>query len=70
MNENELRNKRGELQQRLDAIIADFRSGLDADAEERALQLENEDVLNEIARVCRAEIAAIDQQLVRLQNSH
>ncbi len=66
MNETELRRQRAHWQQKLEAIKRDVAQGLDADAKERAVQLENADVLNEIARVCQAEIAAIDEKLRRL----
>ncbi|MCF1428309.1 MAG: hypothetical protein LPD71_08265 [Shewanella sp.] len=59
----ELINKRKELVERVEAIRADYRQGLNADSEERALQLENRETLNEIERVCLEEIARIDDQL-------
>ena len=62
----ELIKKRKELTDRLDAIKADYRRGLDADSEERALQLENRETLQEIERVTLEEIAKIDEQLKAL----
>ena len=62
----DLIKKRKELMERVDAIRADFRQGLDADSEERAVQLENRDTLLEIERVALEEIARIDEQLKAL----
>lgn len=55
--------KRDELRERLEAIRRDVRSGLDADAEERAIQLENAEVLDGIAKATAEELARIEQQL-------
>ena len=63
----ELIKKRKELMDRVDAIRADIRSGLDADSEERAIQLENRDTLLEIERVSLEEIARIDEKLRALE---
>lgn len=62
----ELVKKRKELMDRVDAIRADYRRGLDADSEERAIQLENRETLEEIERVTLEEIARIDEQLKAL----
>jgi hypothetical protein len=59
----DLLEKRKELMTRLAAIRADLGRGLDADSKEQAIQLENIDVLSEIARVAEEEIANIDRQL-------
>ena len=59
----ELLKKRKELGDRVEAIRADYRRGLDADSEERAVQLENRETLQEIERVSLEEIAKINQQL-------
>ena len=59
--------KRKELMDRVDAIRADYRRGLDQDSEERTLQLENRETLEEIERVTLEEIAKIDEQLRALQ---
>lgn len=58
--------KRDELRERLEAIRRDVRSGLDADAEERAIQLENAEVLDGIAKATAEELARIEQQLATL----
>jgi len=62
----ELLKKRQELMDRVEAIRADYRRGLDKDSEEQAVQLENRDTLHEIERVSLEEIARIDQQLKEL----
>ena len=62
----QLITKRKELVERVDAIRADIRRGLDADSEERAIQLENRETLYEIERVSLEEIAKIDEQLKAL----
>lgn len=49
------------LQERLQAIAADIRNGLDPDSEERAMQLENREVLEEIERVTAIELASVRQ---------
>ncbi len=53
--------REAKLQERLKAIAADFRSGLDQDSEERAQQLENREVLEEIERVTTIELARVRQ---------
>ena len=63
----ELLKKRKELMDRVEAIRADYRRGLDADSEERAQQLENRETLEEIERVSLEEIARIDEQLEALK---
>lgn len=66
MMKEELLKKRKELMDRVAAIRADYRQGLDADSEERAVQLENRETLQEIERVSLEEIAKIDEQLKAL----
>lgn len=61
-----LRQRRDELQQRLDAIKADYRRGLSADSDEQAIELENADVLAEISRVAANELAQVEQELRQL----
>ena len=63
----ELLARREELIKRLDAIRADLGRGLDADAEEQALQLENFEVLQEINRLAETELAAVDAELAELR---
>jgi len=63
MNKDQLLRKRDELQDRLDAIKADYGRGLNADSEERAQELENADVLAEISRVTLEELKSIEELL-------
>lgn len=58
--------KRNELRLRLDAIEKDYRKGLDADSEERAVQLENADVQEAIAKSASEELQRIDEELAKL----
>lgn len=58
--------KRDELRKRLEKIESDYRQGLDADAEEQAIQLENAEVLEGIAKATAEELAKIEEQLAEL----
>lgn len=62
-----LEQQRDELRARLDAIRTDLRQPLDADSEERAIQLENREVLEGIARAASEELARVEQRLARLK---
>ena len=62
----QLEAKRDELRERLQKIETDYRQGLDRDAEEQALQLENAEVLAEIARTTREELDRVEEQLADL----
>ena len=62
-----LEQQRDELRARLDAIRDDLRQPLEADSEERAIQLENREVLEGIARAASEELARIEQRLARLK---
>lgn len=63
----ELMAKKAELEERLEKIKNDFKSGLDADWEEQAVQLENRDVLLEIARVSEEELQKINVALQKME---
>ena len=58
--------KRDELRARLEAIEKDYRQGLDADAEERAVQLENADVLEGIGKATAEELTRVEARLAEL----
>lgn len=58
--------KRQELRARIEAIENDYRRGLDSDSEERAVQLENADVLEGIARAAAEELQQIEKRLAEL----
>ena len=63
----ELVEARDRLRARLDDIRAEIRQGLDADSEERAIQLENREVLEGIARATIEELARIERRLQELE---
>lgn len=62
-----LLKKRDELIARLEAIEKDYRGGLDADSGERAVQLENAEVLEGIAQSTAEELQKIEEQLLTLR---
>ena len=63
----ELIESRDELMKRLKAIGKDLRGGLDADSKEQAIQLENVQVLHEIARVTQENLQQINKQIAAFQ---
>lgn len=52
-----------ELEKRLEKIRKDLSTRLSADFEEQAIELENRDVLLEIARVTEEELEALNKKL-------
>ncbi len=64
---DELMQSRYELLKRLEAIRKDLRGGLDADSKEQAIQLENMQVLQEIARVTEENLLEINRQISAFQ---
>ena len=62
----QLLEKRDKLRARLEAIESDYRSGLDADSEEQATQLENAEVLAGIAKAAAEELKKVEEQLEAL----
>lgn len=58
--------KRDELRARLEAIRADVRKGLEPDLEERAIQLQNDEVLEGIAGATAAELEQVEARLAEL----
>lgn len=61
-----LHKRREELRARLASIEADYRSGLSADSEEQAIQLENAEVQAGIAKSIADELAQIEARLEEL----
>ncbi len=59
----ELQSKKKELEERLARIRQDLGQTLSADFEEQATELENRDVLIEIARVTEEELEALKKKL-------
>ena len=62
----DLLQKKQELEERLKKIQQDIAGGLNPDFSEQAVQLENRDVLLEIARVTEEELETIKKQLSKL----
>jgi len=58
--------KRDELRTRLDSIEKDYRQGLDSDLEEQAVQLENAEVQEAIAKSTAEELKRIEEKLAKL----
>lgn len=59
--------QRDELRARIEAINADFRQRLDTDSEERAIQLENREVLEGIAKAAAEDLQRIETRLAELK---
>ena len=59
----DLLTRRDELLARLGAIEQDYKQGLDADSEERAVQLENAEVLDGIGKAAAGELEEIEKKL-------
>jgi len=64
----DLETRRQELIERLDAIKRDYGRGLDKDFEEQAVQLENAEVLAEIARVTADELGEVNRAIAGLRD--
>ena len=62
----ELEKKRDELRARLDQIEQDYRKGLETDLEEQAIQLENAEVLEGIAKATSEELQRIEELLAEM----
>lgn len=58
--------RREELRARLEAIKNDIRRGLEPDFEERAIQLQNDEVLEGIAAATAEELAGVETRLAEL----
>ena len=65
----ELTAKRDELLNRVETIKKDFRRGLNKDSSEQAVELENAEVLDEIARVSMEELAKVNVAIERLKKT-
>ena len=62
----QLTKKRDELRLRLESIEKDYRQGLDSDLEEQAVQLENAEVQEAIAKSTAEELQRIEEKLAKL----
>jgi hypothetical protein len=65
----ELSVQRNLLRDRLEAIENDYRNGLVADSDDQAIQLENAEVLEGIAKVTANELDKIEVKLAELKKS-
>ncbi len=66
-NKSALIEQRNRLRDRLRAIEADYRRGLDADLEDQAQQLENAEVLAGIANATAQELERLEIEIERLE---
>lgn len=64
-----LLEKRASLQQRVDAIEADFKKGRSADFSEQTTENENNEVLNEIHHEAEIELNLVNQAITRFENN-
>lgn len=62
-----LERRRDELRERLAAIRRDYGRGLEPDFAEQAVELENAEVLAEIARVSAEELERVERRIVALK---
>jgi RNA polymerase-binding transcription factor DksA len=62
----QLTKKRDELRARLDSIEKDYRQGLDSNPEEQAVELENAEVQEAIAKSTSEELQRIEERLAEL----
>jgi len=62
--------KRNELLTRVESIKEDFRKGLDKDSSEQAIELENAEVLDEIARVSMEELGKVNVAIEQLEKAN
>lgn len=63
-----LEKKKAELSARLERITANVRRGYEADSKERALQFENNEVVDALGNEARQEIAKISAALRRMES--
>lgn len=61
--QGELRHKKAELEKRLERINQNHRRPLETDSKERAMQLENQEVVDALGNEARVEIAQISTAL-------
>ena len=65
----ELRLQRDSLRERLEAIQQDYKKGLSADSDDQAIELENAEVLEGIAKAAAEELSQIEERLLKLENA-
>lgn len=59
----ELRLQRDTLRARLESIEQDYKKGLSADSDDQAIELENADVLEGIAKAAAEELSRVEEKL-------
>jgi len=64
-----LLDKKVELEQRINAIEADFRKGRSQDFSEQTSENENNEVLNEIHHEAKLELNLVEQAITRSENN-
>lgn len=64
-----LLDKKIELEQRINAIEADFRKGRSQDFSEQTSENENNEVLNEIHHEAKRELTLVEHAITRAENS-
>ena len=65
----ELLLQRDSLRKRLESIEQDYKKGLSADSEDRAIELENADVLEGIAKATAEELSQVEDRLSKLKDT-
>ena len=65
---DELKQQKSELEQRLARINENHRRPLESDSKERAMQLENREVVDALGNEAREELEQIAAALVRINN--
>jgi len=63
----QLKAERDRLREKLAAIEADYRKGLAPDSEDRAIDLENAEVLEGISRATAEELEKIEKRLAEIR---
>jgi len=64
---NRLKEERKKLRRKLADIEADYRQGLNSDSEDRAVELENAEVLTGISAAISEELAKVEERLSELE---
>lgn len=65
---DELKQQKSELEQRLTRINENHRRPLESDSKERAIQLENREVVDALGNEAREELEQIAAALLRIEN--
>ena len=68
LTQDRLRARKAELTERLERIKANVRRGHEADSEERAIEMENEEVVDALGNETRRELQLINAALRRIED--